>query len=695
MLPRYLAASLLFVTLSLTGCLLPGGSSNGNGSLVPLGALQISAAQGCDAYRAYLAEALTRQYLERRIIAYPLIDIAQVAPDTTAVNDSFAQMAATRTPDAVSRTNTQEPGVDEGDIVKVDANGLIYTLGFGQLSIARGFPPQAMVRLSVLYQKDFNADELYLDEASHTVILIGYGDVQRTLTTGFAPRRLNGTVIQFIDVSDPTRPTIRHEYRLQGYRVSSRMIGQTVHLLTRYRVQAPAALTADARFNQLLSDYYALGDTLQDTAKKTDLATQIEQMVTLAVNDADISELLPWLYTVSGATDSYSDLLQCGDVFMPDVTLNPGLLAISSFSADGAALSSVAVMNNAWLTYATQDNLYVAQTSAGWWWTAREQRDQTVVYKFDISGRRAVYRGLGTVAGRVADRYSVSEQDGYLRLVTTERWYDQEQQRQRSTHRLQVLADDTATQTLDVVGKTAPFGIDESVFAVRLLGERGYVVTYRQVDPLFTFDLSDPTRPRKVGEVTIPGFSTYMHPLDDAHILTIGRGGNNEIQLQVFDVSDLASPRRLFLHSIALSQHSYDWSPALYDPHAFTYYAPAGLLAIPLSHYDASKGDYISTVTAFSIDLNNGITELGAVRHDDLATAAICPGFAETASVSYRYLCLDGHSYWYSAPRRALYMTSGDEAFLYSVSNVGIKASPALDPETVLSSVVLPVVFFQ
>ena len=698
MLPRRIFALLLTVGLLLSGCMLDSASSsNGNGSLVPLSALQIKAGLGCDDYRSYLARALSRQYLDQRLIPYPLIDITPVAPETATAMDSFSMMSATSVPDSVTQTNTQEAGVDEGDIVKVDSNGLIYTLGFGQLSIARGFPPLDMKLLSVLYQKNFNADELYIDEPSKTVILIGYGDVQRVLGAALMPQRLSGAVIQFIDVSDPKYPVIRHEYRLDGYRVASRKVGQTVHLVTRFRIETPPILTGDATFNSLLTEYYSLGNDTQDAARKTDLATQIEQMITAAVTSVDIGELLPWLYHQVGTSDAYSELFQCQDVFLPEVTLNPGLLAISSFSADGATQSSVGVMNNAWLTYATQDSLYVAQTSGGWWWwTDRQQRDQTVVYKFAISGSTPVYRAFGSVAGTVGDRYQFSEWNGYLRLVTTERWYDQDSQRMRSENTLRVLAENTTTRSMTVVGETEPFADDESIFAVRMLGDRGYVVTYRVVDPLFTFDLSDPRRPYKVGELEIPGFSTYMHPLDDGYLLTIGRGSNiGQIQLQVFDVTDLANPQRLFQYNVTLSQNGYDWSPALYDPHAFTYFAAGHLLAIPLSYYDSARGDYISTITSFRIDPAQGITELGSVRHDDLAYAAVCPQFGDTTAPIYQSLCVDGYNYWYSAPRRAVYMTSGNESFLYTMSNVGIKVSPAATPEAVINSVVLPIAHFE
>ena len=692
---KYFITAILFifvVILFFPGCINDKSAPANDGELVPLGALRISQNKTCDEYRSYISQALIKRYLEQRYVAYPGVGLGLRELD---VNSVLADAGtAGGGPDDVSQTNTQEAGVDEGDIVKADANGLIYSLSHGQLNIVRGFPPDQMQRLAVLYQKDFHANELYLDEGKQTAILIGYAGPNITLINNIQPRDLSGTVIQFVDISDPSNPSVYREFRLDGYRVASRRIDQTIHLVTRYLINTPSSLTASTEFNQLLSDYYALPGDEPSTIRSA-LRVKIEALISQAISGAAISELLPWLYTHANDGSDYGDLLSCKDIFLPEVLVNPGLLTISSFSTDGSRISSAAVMNNAWVTYATRDSLYLVQTSGGWWWADQELRNQTAIYKFDISGTKPVYRALGSVVGWIKDRFSLSEQNGFLRLVTSERWYDRSEQRVRSQHELKVLAENTENE-MGVVSVTESFGEDESVFAVRLLGGRGYVVTFRAIDPLFTFDLSDPLAPTLAGELEIPGFSTYMHPIDQDHLLTIGRGENlGQIQLQVFDVSDLSQPQRTFIHQLTQSENSYSWSPALYDTHAFTYYAPAGLLAIPFSHYDFDKQDYVSGISSFKIDLNAGISDLGSIDHADLAGEAICNGFADKTSYMFQYLCVDGYSHRYSAPRRSVYMTRGEERYLYTVSNVGVKASAALTPGTVISSVVLPVAYYH
>ena len=132
---------------------------------------------------------------------------------------------------------------------------------------------------------------------------------------------------------------------------------------------------------------------------------------------------------------------------------------------------------------------------------------------------------------------------------------------------------------LDTIGSTGDIAPNETIQSVRFVGTKGYVTTYRQVDPLFVFDLSNPKAPNQLGELTIAGFSEYMQPIDDNHLITIGRDATNELQLQIFDVTNPAAPNRTF--ATTYTGGNYASSDAEYDHKAFTYFADKGLLAIP------------------------------------------------------------------------------------------------------------------
>jgi uncharacterized secreted protein with C-terminal beta-propeller domain len=173
---------------------------------------------------------------------------------------------------------------------------------------------------------------------------------------------------------------------------------------------------------------------------------------------------------------------------------------------------------------------------------------------------------------------------------------------------------------LDVVGQTPGLAEGERIFSARFLGDIGYIVTFRQVDPLFAIDLSDPENPKVLGELKIPGFSDYMHPLGDDHLLTIGRDIDENTQvdrgtaLQIFDVSDPANP--IASHKTVLGE---GYSEANHNHKAFNFYATeapdAGLLAFPFVSY---QGDFSSTLELWEVSAENGFNRRGAVDHSDL-----------------------------------------------------------------------------
>lgn len=185
-------------------------------------------------------------------------------------------------------------------------------------------------------------------------------------------------------------------------------------------------------------------------------------------------------------------------------------------------------------------------------------------------------------------------------------------QRPYAVNRLFVLAPNGGElQTIGDVGELAP---NERIYSTRFVGNRGYIVTFRQVDPLFVVDLAKPEKPVLLGELTIPGFSEYMHPLDDNHLLTIGRAATAEgrqqgLQLQIFDVTNGAAPSVAFKFTFEGDQ--YGSSAAEYDHKAFTYFADKKLLAFPYFAY--GQDGMHSSLELFHVDLAAGISKLGSI----------------------------------------------------------------------------------
>ena len=209
------------------------------------------------------------------------------------------------------------------------------------------------------------------------------------------------------------------------------------------------------------------------------------------------------------------------------------------------------------------------------------------------------------------------------------------------------------------------------------------MVTFRQVDPLYTIDLSDHSDPKIVGELKMPGYSAYLHPIDDQHLLAVGMDGEddgtlNGLAINLFDVSDFANPTLKFQHT--LNSEGWSWSESLWDHHAFTFHR--GVLTIPAYSWNYSEEEgyeLFSGTISFSVDLEEGITEIGRVDHSSLIAGSQC-----------LYEMWYGDSYddcnsWYYQPsvRRSLYI----EDNLFSLSNYGLKVNDLNSPEDEITDV--------
>ncbi len=210
----------------------------------------------------------------------------------------------------------------------------------------------------------------------------------------------------------------------------------------------------------------------------------------------------------------------------------------------------------------------------------------TGLYKFDISGPgRPVYEASGTVPGWLLGtsgtaQYALSEWHGALRVATTTEGASTGGGGQPSVSAVYVL--EQTGDVLTVVGKVGGLGQGEQIYAVRFAGPAGYVVTFRQTDPLYTLDLSDPAQPRVAGELLLSGYSAYLDPIDATHVIGVGQDANalgqtQGTQISLFDVSDPAAPVRLAVYRLQFGH-----SEAEFDPHAFLYWPASRLLVIPV-----------------------------------------------------------------------------------------------------------------
>jgi uncharacterized secreted protein with C-terminal beta-propeller domain len=281
------------------------------------------------------------------------------------------------------------------------------------------------------------------------------------------------------------------------------------------------------------------------------------------------------------------------------------------------SVDSDAIMSDADIVYGSPKRLYVATRR----WLAPQVLERpepppvnTQINAFDVSDpQRTTYAGSGQVRGFLLNQFALSEQDGVLRVASTEgpEWWEGGPPPQSQSY---VTTLDATSATLDQLGQVGDLGKGQKIFAVRFIGDVGYVVTFRQLDPLYTVGLSDPAHPRVIGSLELAGYSAYLHPISKDLLLGVGQdasdtGRQQGTQLSLFDVSDPANPTRVAKYQVGQNASS----TAEFDHHAFLYWQPRELAVVPLRDYSSTR-PFLGAV-GFKVT-RTGIEEVGRVEHD-------------------------------------------------------------------------------
>lgn len=577
-----------------------------------------------------------------------------------------------------SGTNNQEEGVDEADFVKTDGYH-IYTLNgnrvhimgvpeFGQLTAVsetkiEGHPRQMLLDSEQNRLVVFSAIDAYALPAEHPLrVALQITDDANDTSYWRIP---NLTKITVLDITDKAAPQLVREVFYEGWYQTARKINSSIRMAG-YSWIEPAIMWGWWRI------YENTG--YNEAATKAAVAKLIDKMT--------LADFIPQIYvrTPNGhfETNSLSDGA-CRSFYRPTDSHARGISSIISFDLLGNSLHWDAdhVISN-WATfYASQDRLVLAERAHDWWWYWWYETDpeQLNIHTFDISvPGQTRYEGSGRVEGTIVDQFSLDEEEGAIRVATTtgfwSRWWlDTEDAPELETH-VWVLED--VGPRLEIVGHLGGIAPGERIMSSRFQGDKGYLVTFEFIDPLFTLDLSDNTNPRIVGELKIPGFSTYLHPIADGKLLSIGIDGQQSWRTQVslFDISDFANPTLQQALPVD-ADDSWGWSEALYDHKAFQYWAPKKLLAIPQSTYDSSyEGGtyhyrYYSHLVLVNVDPVTGLSEKGRIDHSP-------------------YYAADPDTWWiYRDIRRSIFM--GD--YVYAISDKAITAHRLSDLGTVAAQV--------
>jgi len=538
-----------------------------------------------------------------------------------------ADTSAAGAPDTRSGTgtNVQVAGVDEADLAK-RVGDLVYSAApsdkatFADPSGTKlaGVPALTVVRtrdgrstpLGRLTLDGWQPTGLLVDGA--TVLLVGYAPP----TGGIDPRAadvsprsmpywgwLQRTRIVQVDVSDPSSPRVVRSLDVDGSSVGVRLVdgvariavsGATHRLVFRQpqfdQGVVPGSDTPVAPGPVVAPPY---DEAAVKKAERT--ATADNRRIVAA---SRIEDWLPTYELTEGTATKPTkkgSLLSCSDIAAPSRFSGLETMSLLTFDLrDPAGISrwdGAGVVATGAQLYATADRTYVATTPWQNWAgmpitqavaAMRAQRSQ--IHLFDTTGGASpVYVGSGEVAGFLLNQFSMDEFEGHLRVASTStpEWWSGDADRTPSSSQVTVLR--VGDDGLTVTGKVAGLGKTETIRAVRFIGHVGYVVTFRQTDPLYTVDLTDPAAPRVAGELKILGYSAYLHPVGDGLVLGVGQDADPDgrvkgLQMALFDVSDPASPRRVDRVTMPGA-----WSDVEGDHHAFTF--ADGLALVPFTRY--------------------------------------------------------------------------------------------------------------
>ena len=551
-----------------------------------------------------------------------------------------------------STTNIQVAGVDEADTVKTDGQ-YIYTLSAPNGIYYYSYPSQSSYNVYILSADPQNARViskisldsslmpigLFLSQDSTKLVVLAskytYNYGAPLSPTGIAIMPFysyEATAINIFDISNKAVPLLVRNFTVSGNYFNSRMIGN-----------------------------YLYAVTSQSAMIYNDLVT------VPAVYNSGVA------YAASPTSIYYADMNQSSYYSFTS------FYGINLMDNQQSPTNMTVLMSGASTMYVSPNNIYVSYPN----WI--NGTDLTSIYRVKVNGLQLTFEAQGNIPGYVMDQYSMDEYGGNLRVATNLYQYSIgifAQQQASQTNNVYVL-----NQNLTVIGKLEGIGQGENLHAVRFMGDRGYIVTFIKTDPLFVVDLSQPQNPKVLGELTMPGYSDYLHPYDSTHLIGVGKDavaatqGNfawyQGLKLALFDVSDVNNP--VLLANYTIGDRGTD-SAVLNDPKAFLFDKGKNLLVIPVNlalvnqtlvqQYPSDFPAYGQLVWqgayVFSLSADGGFTLRGTITH---LTASTLNSQGQLINPNDYY---NSQNQWIT---RSLYIGNT----LYTISNAEVKLNSLTD----------------
>jgi uncharacterized secreted protein with C-terminal beta-propeller domain len=494
-----------------------------------------------------------------------------------------------------STTNVQVQGVDEADVVKTDGTYL-YQATPDDVRIIRAAPASRMKLMSRLTYEDgqFDPLEIYVDEKRLIVIGHSHAPALRddSRLAAHVPVMVQALVY---DIGDKQHPKLTRQLELDGEYLSSRKIGSSLYLTANKRIDPYVILEQKEE---------APGPVYRDSVRD------------------DGYRIVP-----------YQDIRYFPEAIQPDYLLAAGV----NLDNPHQPMSVHTYLGAGENVYASPGNLYVAVTEQPT--SARDVNpfepavlprplppDRTAVYRFALKDGALSFTGKGVVPGRILNQFSMDEHGKYLRIATTsgDVWRTDEG---TSKNNLYVL-----DGQLNVTGKLEGIAPGERIYSVRFMGDRAYMVTFKKVDPLFVIDLKQPGAPAILGALKIPGYSDYLHPYDEHHIIGFGKDAVSDkewayyqgMKVALFDVTDVNNPKETF--KTVIGDRGTD-SELLSNHKALLFSPEKHLLAFPVTVRELTEAQKAAKeiheygrftfqgAYVYRLDLQNGFTLRGKITH--------------------------------------------------------------------------------
>ncbi len=436
-----------------------------------------------------------------------------------------------------SATNIQVAGVDEADIVKTDGE-YIYLVSENRTIIVKAYPPEEARILSQI-EVERTVVGIFIN-GDRLVVFEGgmpyysLPGVREADMMAYMPYMSPRTSIRIYDVSDRENPLLQREFSADGDYVSSRMIDDYVYVV----INEP-------------------------------------------VYEQDGQVILPKIHVDDEETE-----IPATDIYYCDVHdyyyMYTTIMAINTQNDDQEPTRETILLGASSNLYVSLNNIYL--TFPVW---GRDVGDlaKTSIHRIHIEGDEIEYVASGEVRGMVLNQFSMDEYDDHFRVATTTRGLT-------SRNNVYILS-----MALNITGSLEGLAPGETIYSARFMGERGYLVTFKQVDPLFVIDLGDPRHPKELGYLKVTGYSDYLHPYDEDHLIGIGKETTDAgefawyqgVKISLFDVSDVNKPEEIDKEIIG---HRGTDSPVLWDHKAFLFDKSRNLMVIPVSVAQIDEAEY-------------------------------------------------------------------------------------------------------